>query len=90
MSELDELLDQVRRLGVSGHVHRDGTDAEPCPEDEVCISEEEPFTALVKAPGRTGQVHVDVMTAFGALSNLPDDAGIGPAWAELVSVDRGA
>jgi hypothetical protein len=44
----------------------------------------------VKAPGRDREVHVDVMTAYGVLSNLPDDAGVDPMWAELVDIDRGA
>jgi len=90
MSELDDLLGQVQRLGVPGHVHGGGAPEEPCPPEEVCISEEELFSALVRAPGRAGDVHVDVMTAFGVLSGLPDDAGFDPMWAELVDIDRGA
>jgi hypothetical protein len=60
----------VQRLGVQGHVHSNGAAEAPCAPDEVCISEDEMFTALVKAPGRDRQVLVDVMTAFGVLSNL--------------------
>ena len=90
MSELDDLLGQVQRLGVQGHVHGGGAADESCPPEEVCISEEDSFSALVKAPGRAGEVHVDVMTAFGVLSNLPDDAGFYPMWAELMDIDRGA
>jgi len=72
MSELDDLLGQVQRMGVPGHVHGDGAASESCPTDEVCLSEEEAFSALVKA------------------SNLPDNAGLDPMWAELVDIDRGA
>jgi hypothetical protein len=81
----------VQRLGVPGHVHGTGTPGELCPQGEVCISEDQegPFTALVKTPDRAGEVHVDVMTAFGVLSNLPDDAGFDPVWAELVDIDHG-
>ena len=90
MDELDDLLSQVQRLGVPGHMHAQGAADEPCPPDEVCISEDEMFSALVKAPGRDREVHVDVMTAYGVLSNLPDDAGVDPMWAELADIDRGA
>jgi len=94
MSELDDLLGQVQRMGVPGHVHGDGdgdgTAEESCPTDEVCLSEEEAFSALVKAPNRVGEVHVDTMTAVGMLSNLPDSAGLDSMWAELVDIDRGA
>jgi len=88
VSELDDLLCQVQRLGVAGHVHP-GAVGPPCPRDEVCISEDEVFSALVKAPGHDREVHVDVMTAFGVLSNLPDAAGAEPLWVELVDIDRG-
>ncbi len=92
MGELDDLLSQVRRLGVPGHVHGTGTAEEQCPLGEACIGAdgEEPFTALVRAPDRRGEVHVDVMTAFGVLSDLPDDAGFDPMWKELVDIDHGA
>jgi len=90
MSELDELLVQVQRTGVPGHVHGDGVVDGSCPTEEVCISEEEAFAALIKAPNRNGEVHVDTMTAFGVLSNVPDGAGLEPMWAELVDIDRGA
>ena len=89
MSELDDLLGQVRRLGVPGHVHEPGGAASPCPSGEACIGEEEPFTAVVKAPDRSAEVHVDVMTAYGVLAGLPDGAGFAPMWAELVDIDRG-
>jgi len=92
MGELDDLLGQVQRLGVPSHVHGAGAAEEPCPPGEVCISpdHDEPFTALVRSPDRAGEVHVDVMTAFGVLSNLPHDAGFAPMWAELVDIDHGA
>jgi hypothetical protein len=77
-------------MGVPGHVHGDGAASESCPTDEVCLSEEEAFSALVKAPNRVGEVHVDTMIAFEVLSNLPDNAGLDPMWAELVDIDRGA
>jgi len=89
MSELDDLLSQFMRLGVPGHVHS-GDPAPPCPADEACVSEEEPFSAVVRAPGRSREVHVDTMTAFGVLSVLPDNVGLEAAWAELVAIDRGA
>jgi len=88
MSELTDLLEQVQRVGVAGHVHERAGDA-ACPSDEACISEDEPFIALVKAPGRDGEVHVDVMTAYGVLSTLPDGAGLDAAWAELADIDHG-
>ncbi len=90
MNELDDLLGQVQRMGVPGHMHDDGGATESCPTDEVCLSEEEAFSALIKAPDGVGEVHVDTMTAFEALSNLPDNAGLDPMWAELVDLDRGA
>jgi len=92
MGELDDLLSQVQRMGVPGHVHGDGDGgaAESCPADQVCLSEEEAFSALVKAPDRVSEVHVDTMTAVGMLSNLPDNAGLDSMWAELVDIDRGA
>ena len=88
MSELTDLQAQMERLGVSAHVHEHA--GGPCDAKEACISEEEPFTSLVKAPARTSEVHVDTMTAFGVLSCLPDGAGFDAAWKELVDVDRGA
>jgi hypothetical protein len=90
VSELDDLLTQVQRLGVAGHVHGDGVAEQPCPRSGICISEDEVFSALVEAPGRDREVHVDVMTAFGVLSNLPDGAGEEPLWRELADIDRGA
>ena len=90
MSELDELLSQVQRMGVPGHVHGEGAADESCPTDEVCLSEEEAFTALVKAPNGVSEVRMDTMTAFGVLSNLPDKAGLEPMWSELVDIHRGA
>jgi hypothetical protein len=90
MSELDDLLRQVQRMGVPGHVHDDGAAEESCPTDQICLSEEEPFSTLVKAPNRGGEVHVDTMTAVGVLSNLPDNAGLDSMWTELVEIDRGA
>jgi len=89
MSELDDLQSQMERLGVPAHVHEGGS-PEPCPDEEACISEEEFFSALVKSPHRTGEVHVDVMTAWGVLALLPDDAGLDATWKEMVDIDRGA
>jgi hypothetical protein len=88
MSELDDLMAQTKRLGVASHVHGRAAD-EPCPLGELCIREAEPFSALVKSPDRAEAVDVDVMTAFGVLSILPDDAGLDPTWAELQDIDRG-
>jgi hypothetical protein len=92
MSELDDLLGQVQRLGVPGHAHNPGSgreEMESCADTEICISEEEPFSALVKAPARTAEVHVDTMTAYGLLCDLPDGSGFDVVWKELVDVDRG-
>jgi len=88
MSELDDLLEQVQRIGVAGHVHEGAPDQGACGPDEVCISQPEPFTAIVRSPGRDAEVEVDAMTAYGVLSNLPDGAGLEPMWAELTDIDR--
>jgi hypothetical protein len=88
MSELMDLRAQMERLGVSAHVHEPA--GGPCAATETCITEEEPFSSLVKAPSRTSEVHVDTMTAFGVLSCLPDGAGFDATWKELVDIDRGA
>ena len=91
MSELDDLLVQVERLGVTGHVHGDRLPvADGCRAEGVCISPDaESFTALVRTPDRAGAVHVDVMTGFGVLSDLSDGAGFQAMWAELVEIDHG-
>ena len=89
MSDMTDLLDQVERLGVAGHVHSDPKSDEACPPEEICIREAYEFTAKVGAPGRTADVYVDSMTAFGVLGDLPDNAGPEPLWAALEEIDRG-
>jgi hypothetical protein len=90
MSDMDDLLKQVNRLGVPGHVHRSPGSDEACPPGEICIREAETFIARIGAPDRKSAVHVDSMTAWGVLDDLPDDAGLEALWAELVDIDQGA
>jgi hypothetical protein len=90
LGELEDLHAQLERLGLHGHVHGGDPNADTCPIDEICISEEMAFSALLRAPGRSQEVHVDSMTAFNVLEEIPDNAGFETAWAGLVEIDRGS
>jgi len=90
MSEIGDVAAQLVRLGVRSHAHDDDAPSPSCPPGEACVSEEQPFSARITLPGGDREAHVDTMTAYGVLCELPDSAGPDAVWAELADIDRGA
>lgn len=90
-TEVEELRDELRRLGIAAHVHEPGTEAASgaCATEELCISEEDYTAAAVidRMLGRT--FHVDTMTAVEVLSQDTDGTGRERVLADLESIDLG-
>ncbi len=89
MSELDDLSEAMGRCGVASHVHPLEEVPGPCLSAGACLYQDEPFVALVVPPDRGRPLHVDAMTAFGALECLEPGTGPEGVWSELHSIDRG-
>ena len=87
-TEVESLRDEFVRRGVAAHAHL-SPELSPCPDGEVCLTEEDQATALVVGPD-SHKVHVDPITALLVLEGLPEDAGSDQLWAELDSIDHGA
>ena len=83
MNELATCWVRFNEWGCRATVHDDGGATESCPTDEVCLSEEEAFSALIKAPDGVGEVHVDTMTAsrrFQTCRTTPGSTRCGQNW----------
>lgn len=90
ITEVETLRDALVRVGLPAHAHVTGQPQVACGAGEVCICEEDPTTALVVSPDDAHKVHVDPMTAYAIIADLPAGVDADVVWRELDEIDHGA
>lgn len=88
-SELEDLCSAFTKRSLPAHWHPAQGPGGACVDGEVCISDGDGFTAVVRAPDRGSTLYVDPMTAWGVVEDAPEDASLDALWAELESIDHG-